>query len=723
MSTKMRRRHPRGEKDKQTARRPGAHAWPSRGPDKGAVIRALRGMPGRSANMHDLERALHLHDGAGKSALRQSVQDLLRQGEISHVGKRLKLADRPELTGEVIAHPDGYGFVRLGKKRDDDAFIPPDQMAGLMHGDRVAIRLVRRRGRQSAEVLRVVETASNTITGQFSVYGGIGIVTPRSRRIPGSISIRSKDANGAHDGDWVRVEIKRGSSPPQGHVIEVLGDILRPSRLIDLVVAEQDLPGPFKQVVLDEALAIPDAIRSTETRQRLDLTHLPFVTIDGEDAKDFDDAICVAPRGDGFELWVAIADVAHYVRPGTHLDIEARIRGNSFYFPDRVIPMLPERLSNGICSLKPNETRLAMAVRMRYDVAGRRRAVHVHEAVICSQARLTYGQVGRWLEHGDEHAIDASPLRDMLRQALTLYRMMDKHRRKRGALEFNLPEVRAVIEKDAVSGLQVREQGVAHHLIEECMLAANTAVVGYLEAKAVALLYRVHESPEPKALETLNDFLAPLGVAIRLHVSRQIHPKQLQQVIQHVKDPAAAHVLHRLILRSMQQACYTPENAGHFGLAYKAYTHFTSPIRRYADITVHRRLKAVLNNTPPDAMQPATELAAIGEETSRQERRQMQAERDSGAMLASLYHSRDVGKTFQAVVSGMTENRLFFELQPSCADASMAVDDLGKRYSFDARMHRLTERASGHTFALGDKLSVCIDSTDPVRGVIRVSLA
>jgi len=723
MSTKMRRRHPRDAKDQRRTRRPDPRASSTRVPNKGAVIRALRSMPERSASLHELERALRLHDKAGKDALHECVQNLLQQGEISHVGKRLKLSGSPELTGELTAHPDGYGFVRLGKSRDDDAFIPPDQMAGLMHGDRIAVRLVRRRGRQSAEVLRIVETAANTITGQFSVYGGLGIVTPRSRRMPGPISIRSKDANGAHDGDWVRVEINRGSAPPQGRVTEVLGDVMRPSRLIDLVVAEQGLPGPFKPAVLEEAQATPETIRPADSKDRLDLTHLPFVTIDGEDAKDFDDAICVTPRGEGFELWVAIADVAHYVRPGTHLDIEARIRGNSFYFPDRVIPMLPERLSNGICSLKPDETRLAMAVRMRYDAGGRRRSVHVHETMIRSQARLTYGQVGRWLEGADASAIDSAALREMLSHSLALYRRMDKHRRQRGALELDLPEIRAVIENDEMHSLQLREQGVAHRLIEECMLAANTAVVGFLEAKGVALLYRVHEPPAPKSLATLNDFLAPLGVAIRLHDSRQIHPKQLQQVIDHLQDPATSHVLHRLILRSMQQACYTPENAGHFGLAYKAYAHFTSPIRRYADITVHRRLKAVLNNASPEETQPASELANIGEETSRQERRQMQAERDSSAMLSSLYHSGDAGKAFQAVVSGLTEQRLFFELQPSCAEASMAVADLGKRYSFDARMHRLTEHASGHAFALGDKVSVRIDSTDPVRGIIRVSLA
>lgn len=382
--------------------------------------------------------------------------------------------------------------------------------------------------------------------------------------------------------------------------------------------------------------------------------------------------------------------------------------------------MLPERLSNGICSLKPNEQRLVIAVRMRYDAGGRRRSAHIHEAVIRSQARLTYGQVNQYLEQGDNDIIDSGELRNMLLHARNLYTRMDKHRQQRGALEIDIPEMEIVLEHGEIKNLRAREQGIAQRLIEECMLAANTAVAAYLERQGIALLYRVHKAPEPKAIDALNDFLAPLGQTIRQHASRPLHTKEVQQMIDHLRNPATKHVIHRLVLRSMQQACYSPENSGHFGLAYKVYTHFTSPIRRYADITVHRRLKAALRNRSPEEVQPANDLAAIGEETSRQERRQMQAERDSNDMLAGLYHSKDVGKDFQAIISGLTEKRLYFELQPSFAEASMAVTDLASPYTLDTRLHRLVDRASGHVYALGDKVHVCIDSTDPARGNIRV---
>ncbi|MFQ5355478.1 MAG: ribonuclease R [Mariprofundaceae bacterium] len=624
-------------------------------------------------------------------------------------------------SGKVIAHADGYGFVRLGAGRDSDVFISIDQMRGVLHGDTISVRIIRKRGRMSAEVLKVIKPASDTITGQYSSHRGGGIVEPRSRRVPLSVHVRKEDSLKARDGDWVRVKIDRRYSPLRGTIVKVLGDVLAPSRLIDLLVGEQSLRQEFPANVLSEAEKTPERVSRSDHKDRLDLTHLPFVTIDGEDAKDFDDAICVIPRGDGFELWVAIADVGHYVQPDSAIDKEARQRGNSFYFPDRVIPMLPEVLSNGICSLKPDVERLAMTIRMRFDAGGRRRAVHISEALIRSRARLTYTQVAEFLEDESADTIPEATLKEMIYHAVGLHRLMAKSRRRRGTIDLDLPDMHPVVEQDSVTRIEVREQNIAHRLIEEFMLAANTAVAHYLEKKKVALLYRSHEPPGLDAIRSLNEFFAPFGIFIRVYDGKPPHPKDFQRALEEAADKPHQHAFSRLILRSMKQACYSPDNAGHFGLAFKSYTHFTSPIRRYADLTVHRRLRAVLRKENPDAVQPASELATIGQHVSAQERIQMQAEWDSTAMLAALYHQKDVGKEFDAMIAGVSEHSIFLELQPSMAEAAVSVAYLG-RFELDKRRHRLVQPRSGKTYALGDRMRICLESTDPVRGQIRASL-
>lgn len=629
-------------------------------------------------------------------------------------------------TGIVSAHPDGFGFVDV-KDKDKGLFLPREEMKSLMHGDVVEVRTTFKRGRESAELIRIIEEAPSILVGQFILQGGVGLVQPRSRKIPQTILVKARDAGGAHDGDWVRLQVQRGASPLRGKVLEVLGDNLNPGRLIDLIVAEQQLPVDFPAPVLAETSHLSDNVSEKDMEGRTDLRHLPFVTIDGADARDFDDAICVLPRGEGFEAWVAIADVAHYVRPGSALDEEAMARGNSFYFPDRVIPMLPEKLSNGLCSLNPDVPRLATAVRMRFDVSGRRRAVQAYEAVIHSRARLTYARAANWLAERDDTAVTEPNVRDMLDHATRLYRILDKQRKRRGALDLDVPEVRAVLHEGKVAAMGSDERNIAHHLIEEMMLAANTAVAEYLENHHCALLYRVHPAPERQAIDSLNEFLAPFGIFVRLPKSKdknnKVRPGDVQFVLEKSEGTPYAHVLHRLVLRSMQQARYTPENEGHFGLAYPVYCHFTSPIRRYADLTVHRRLKAVLRKQDPDKAQPASDLAAIGLHVSVQERKQQRAEWDTQAMLAALYHQKDVGETMPAMISGVTKRRIFVELQPTLAEGSLSVDDLGGLFVLDEANHRLHARKGGINYALGDKVEVIIESTDPVRGLINVSLA
>ena len=634
--------------------------------------------------------------------------------------------NQPTFTGKVSAHPDGFGFVDV-EGVEKGFFLPPDQMRDLMHGDTVEIRAVRNRGRESAEVVRIIEHASNIVVGQFLIQNSIGLVQPRSRKMPQTILIKRNDANGAIDGDWVRIEIKRGQGHLSGKVLEVLGDNLTPSRLIDLIVAELQLAPEFPASVIAESSRIPDAVAEADIKGRKDLRHLPFVTIDGEDARDFDDAICVQPRGDGFEAWVAIADVAHYVKHNSPLDQEALARSNSFYFPDRVIPMLPEKLSNGLCSLNPHLARLAMTVRMRFDANGTRRSIHVYESVIHSQARLTYNQAAAWLEKGDESAVEKPEIRQMLDDTTRLFRKLERKREQRGALDLDMPEVRAILKDDVVMDIVASERNIAHRLIEEMMLAANTAVAEYMEQHECALLYRIHPAPEREAIETLNEFLAPFDLFVALPKAKsedaKVKPANVQRVLEKSEGKPFAHVLHRLVLRSMQQAKYTPVNEGHFGLAYDCYTHFTSPIRRYADLIVHRRLKALIRGEDPNRVQPANTLEAIGTQTSIQERKQQRGEWDTQAMLAALFHARDVGKTMPARIAGLTKRRIFFELEPTMAEGGLNVDDLPGSFVLDDTGHRLTARAGGLSYHLGDQVNVVIESADPVRGQINVTLA
>ncbi|WP_196795103.1 ribonuclease R [Mariprofundus ferrooxydans] len=660
--------------------------------------------------------------GAGASPWENIAPKGGKASQRSHAGKTAQQS----YTGKVSAHPDGFGFVDV-EGREKGFFLPHEEMNGLMHGDIVEVRPVRKRGRESAEVVRIVEHASTVLVGQYLVQGKIAVVQPRSRNMPQAILIAHGDAGTASDGDWVRIEIKRDAGHVRGKVQEVLGDNLSPSRLIDLIVAEQQLDVDFPPAVIAEANAFADQVLESDIKGRKDLRHIPFVTIDGEDARDFDDAVCVLPRGEGFEAWVSIADVSHYVRPHSALDKEALARSNSFYFPDRVIPMLPEKLSNGLCSLNPHLPRLGMTVRMRFDANGTRRSIHVYESVIHSQARLTYTQASAWLEERDETAVEKPELREMLDDAARLFRKLEKKRKQRGALDLDMPEVRALLQDDVVVDIVASERNIAQRLIEEMMLAANTAVAEYMDAHECALLYRIHPAPERQAIETLNEFLAPFGLFVKLpkikEKDSQVRPGDVQLVLEQSEGKPFAHVLHRLVLRSMQQAKYTPVNVGHFGLAYDSYAHFTSPIRRYADLIVHRRLKALIRGEDPNRVQPVGTLADIGLQTSTQERKQQRGEWDTQAMLAALFHSKDVGKTMPARISGLTKRRIFFEIEPTMAEAGLAVDDLPGAFELDETGHRLAARRGGSAYHLGDRLDVVIDSTDPVRGQINVRLA
>jgi len=690
---------------------------------------------GKEANHGTRGRAAAAGDSRNEDATK-SGRDTPRRGASNHAGRhaganrgtrgRAEAArSGKHFTGIVSAHPDGFGFVDV-EGREKGLFLPHEEMRSLMHGDEVEVRLSFSRGRESAELVSIIKEANAVIIGQFSLQRGVAMVQPRSKRMPQSIMISTKDSLEAADGDWVRIEIQRGKQPLRGKVLEVLGDVTDPTSLIELVISELQLPDCFPAAVESEAAKLSDKVQPADIEGRLDLRDLPFVTIDGETARDFDDAICVQARGDGFEAWVAIADVSHYVLPHSAMDAEALNRSNSFYFPDRVIPMLPEKLSNGLCSLNPKVDRLAMVARMRFDVSGKQRTARMYTAVIHSKARLTYTQASAWLEDRDESAVEEAGLRDMLDCAAGLYAKLAEKRKRRGALDLDVPEVRAVLHEGSVARMNSDERNVAHHLIEEMMLAANTAVAEYMDIHKCPLLYRVHPQPKRQSIEALNEFLLPFGLYVKLpkvaDKESKVRTGDVQFVLNQAVDKPFAHPLQRMVLRSMQQARYTTENDGHFGLAYESYCHFTSPIRRYADLTVHRRLKALISKENPDKVQPVSKLEAIGLQTSQQERKQQRAEWDVQAMLAALYHHKDVGEIMPARISGMTQRRIFFELQESLAECGMPSEMLEGPYELDESGHRLVSKRNGHAWQLGDEVKVRIDSTDPVRGMINVTV-
>ncbi len=673
------------------------------------ILRRIDRHPQRSMDVKELKQQWKARD----------IEHLVRKGHLRQRGSRL-CSTSSYHTGVLHVHPDGFGFVRVAG-RGEDIYMPAREVMGLMHGDRIEIALQRVRGRQSGRFVRVLREASSEITARIEHHGSIVLAVPRVARFPWNILIDEFQVPDVKDGDWVRVRLQRGSRPLRGTVVRRLGQNMDAGELIELAMREHELPDAFPDAVLRQARSCPVSVDILEYTHRQDLTHLPFVTIDGERARDFDDAICVLRRGNSFELWVAIADVAHYVPLDSAMDREARLRGNSFYLPDRVVPMLPEALSHELCSLNPHQPRLAMVVRMRIDAARRRHGVRIYEGIIRSRARLNYAQVARWLEEGDATALPDPALRAMLRDAADLSCSLLRSREERGALDLDLPESEIELQDGEVMHIRRSERTQAHRLIEEMMLITNISVAEELEKHERGLLYRVHPAPEPAAIERLNEFLGPQGMHLPAPRSgKRSHPADWQKVLRRADSEPWGHVLHRLMLRSMQQACYAPRNQGHFGLSYRSYTHFTSPIRRYADLCVHRQVKAMLrqDSEPFDT----AELEAIAKHVSEQERVAQRLEWDVRDMLAALYHHQHLDETVPAVISGVGRRRIFFELLESLAEASMPLERLSGRFVLDEHRHCLRSSCGRTLLSLGDAVRVRIERCDPVWGRIDVVL-
>jgi ribonuclease R len=629
--------------------------------------------------------------------------------------------------GVVSANRAGFGFVRV-EGREEAIFLPPREMVGVMHGDRVRVAVERGRdGRYSGRLEKVLEHATKAFVGTLEVHGRTAFVTAADRRIGLRCLVPPADLGGARHGDWVIAAVTRyagSGATPQARVTRRL-DPENPVELAcEAAIARFDLPREFSPEALHEAQAYGNAVDPGEAAQRLDLRDLPLVTIDGEDAKDFDDAVYAEPHAKGFRLIVAIADVSYYVRRGTALDASARERGTSVYFPTRVIPMLPFELSNVLCSLQPKVDRLCFAADMIVSRTGQLLDAHFYPAVMRSAARLTYTKTFAALFAGlPEARAELGPLVDKLLPLLDVYRALQKARHKRGALEFDAAEAEFDIDSAGrIQRVYLYERNEAHKLIEECMILANVAVARELEKRGVGTLYRVHGAPEEKKLDQLLETLNALGLAADL--PEDVKPRDFRAITDRLGNSEERPFIESLIVRSMQQAIYQPQNIGPFGLALQHYAHFTSPIRRYPDLVVHRTLRAMLSaGDPHGARYDGGQLAVAGAELTGLEKRADESDRYVSAWLKCVYLRDRIGQTFEGLITTVVEFGAFVQLTAVGVDGLLHIDNLrDDDYQMEPGGRAWVGKASKRRLGMGARVHVIVTSVNPIEGLVDLAL-
>ena len=629
--------------------------------------------------------------------------------------------------GVVSANRAGFGFVKVAGV-EEAIFLPPHQMNGVMHGDRVRVSVERGRdGRYSGKLEKVLEHATKAFVGTLEVHGRTAFVTAADRRIGLRCFVPSGDLNGAHHGDWVIAAVTRYSgegSSAQARVTRRL-DPEKPVELAcESAIARFDLPREFSPEAVREAEAFGTQVDAAESARRVDLRSLPLVTIDGEDAKDFDDAVYAEPHAKGFRLIVAIADVSYYVRRGTALDASARERGTSVYFPTRVIPMLPFALSNVLCSLQPDVDRLCFAADMIISRAGVLLDATFYPAVMRSAKRLTYDMAfAALLEGKPEARADLGGLTEKLLPLVDVYRALLKARHKRGALEFDAAEAEFDIDDAGrIQRLYLYERNEAHKLIEECMILANVAVAHELEKRGVGTLYRVHGKPEEKKINVLLETLNALGVAAEL--PEDVQPRDFRAITDRLGHGDDRPFIESLVVRSMQQAVYQPDNIGHFGLALGHYAHFTSPIRRYPDLVVHRTLRALLSAADPfGARYDGGQLALSGAELTQLEKRADESDRYVSAWLKCVYLRDRIGQTFEGLITTVVEFGAFVQLTAVGTDGLLHVDNLrDDEYLMEPGGRAWVGRANKRRLGMGTRVHVIVTSVNPIEGLVDLAL-
>lgn len=647
-------------------------------------------------------------------AMSRRLKAMVRDGQLirNRRGAFGLLQKMDLIKGRVLGHPDGYGFL-VTEEEGKDLFLSEKEMQKVLSGDVVIASVIGedRRGRQEGGIVEVIQHNTQQVLGRLNQENGLSWVRPNNNRITQDIFIPKDGLLEATEEQVVVVEILHQPtvrSGPIGKVIEVVGDYLAPGMEIESAIHAFGIPNTWSDELLEELKAIPDEVTEADLVGRKDLRSLQLVTIDGADTKDFDDAVFAKRRKSGWRLVVAIADVSHYVKPGSEIDKEAIKRGNSVYFPQRVVPMLPSKLSDGLCSLNPHVDRLCMVADLAISEDGKLERSQYYEAVMNSKARLTYDQVNDIMtndksEYREEFADQMPCIEDLS----ALYSVLQKAREERGALEFNTTETRIVFDDD----LKIKEilpvtRNDAHKLIEECMLMANVATARYLKWHKIPIVYRVHEKPLEERLKNVRTFLNDFGLT--LEGGDEPTAQDYAAVMAKVSDEPHRHLVETVLLRSMNQAVYQPDNKGHFGLNYEHYTHFTSPIRRYPDLLVHRAIQHAWKKTGAEGFAyDEAKMAELGQHCSDTERRADEATRDAITFLKCEFLSHRLGEEYDAVVTAATNFGLFVELEPLYVEGLVHITELGEDYfHYDNARHCLKGERTGKVYRLGDRIRV-----------------
>jgi ribonuclease R len=691
------------------------HPIPSR-----ELILQLIEQSGKPLARKDIASSFHLESEEDLEALRRRLRAMERDGQLLfNRSQQYCLVNNKDLiAGRVIGHVDGFGFVRPDDG-SDDLFLSPREMNPLLHNDRALVRVagIDKKGRREGALVEILERNTHQIVGRLYKEDGYTYVVPDNKNIAQTVLIQKGGIGKAKQGQIVVAEITEQPTKlhqPIGRIIEVLGDHLAPGMEIEMAIRSYELPNTWSDELLAEIKPLTPEVPEAAKENRVDLRDLPLVTIDGEDARDFDDAVYCKKTPKGWKLLVAIADVSHYVKVGTELDKEAHKRSTSVYFPEQVIPMLPEILSNGLCSLNPNVDRLCMVCELLIDTEGKVLRAKFFEAVMRSHARLTYTEVAAMLVDGNKTlAKKYAPLMPHLQEMYALYQVMRTAREQRGAMDFDTLETRIIFGKERkIEKIVPVVRNDAHKLIEEFMITANGAAARFLNSKKMPKLLRIHEGPSVDKLLNLKTFLGEMG--LKLGGGATPTPLDYMHLVDNIQNRPDAHLIQTVLLRSMSQAVYSPELKGHFGLALEAYAHFTSPIRRYPDLLVHRAIRHVLQGKKAESfIYGVPDMVVLGEHCSANERRADDATRDVTSWLKCEYMLDKIGEDFTGIISAVTGFGFFVELAEIYVEGLVHISNLGQDYfHFDPTSHQLKGERSNVNFRLGDSVKVKVVRVD-----------
>ncbi|HHQ6567851.1 TPA: ribonuclease R [Serratia fonticola] len=679
------------------------------------------------ASREELGNELNLSGEEALEALRRRLRAMERDGQLVFTRRQCyALPERLDLLrGTVIGHRDGFGFLRV-EGRKDDLYLSAEQMKMAIHGDVVLAQPLGedRKGRREARIVRVLVPKTSQIVGRYFTDAGTGFVVPDDGRLSFDILIPADSVSGARMGFMVVVELTQRPTrrtKAVGKIVEILGDKMGTSMAVDIALRTHEIPHTWPPQVEKQVADLSEQVPEAAKKGRVDLRHLPLVTIDGEDARDFDDAVyCEKKRGGGWRLWVAIADVSYYVRPRTALDDEARSRGTSVYFPSEVVPMLPEVLSNGLCSLNPQVDRLCMVSEMTISASGRLSSFKFYEAVMSSHARLTYTKVWHILQGDQELREQYHPLVKHLQELHALYKVLDQARAERGGIAFETEEAKFIFNAERrIERVEPTVRNDAHKLIEECMIMANVAAARFVEKHNEPALFRVHDRPSDDHISALRSVLSELGLTLGGGLKPQ--PKDYATLMDEVSERPDREMLQTMLLRSMKQAIYDPENRGHFGLALASYGHFTSPIRRYPDLSLHRAIKYVLAKEQGEQKERWTptggwhsdleEMLQLGMHCSMTERRADEATRNVADWLKCDFMQDHVGEVFSGVIASVTGFGFFVRLSDLFIDGLVHVSTLDNDYyRYDNIGQRLIGESSGMVYRLGDTVEIRVEA-------------